>query len=97
MIEFQQGNYGYVAKATLRKQYGMSQMTVAVKVIRSDVSDDVKKSLLHEMKIMSKLKNENIVQIIGLCDIGLIFVPRLYDNLTLLFHISLNRQKFPSQ
>lgn len=73
-------------KANLQKQY--ERATVAVKIIPETET----KSLDHEIRIMTKLKHKNIVQIIGYCYIGL--------SLSLLFlfpisaHLLVFREKF---
>ena len=60
------GNFGQVYKANFQKHFDVADEVVAVKILPENET----KSLDHEIKIMTKLKHKNIVQIIGYCFIG---------------------------
>lgn len=44
-----------------------SATTVAIKVLKTDVAKDIKEDFFKEVKIMARLKHENVVQLLGVC------------------------------
>ena len=41
--------------------------TVAIKVLKTDVAKDIKEDFFKEVKIMARLKHQNVVQLLGVC------------------------------
>ena len=83
------GQFGEVILANtvgLSKQYlgiGNSNdstisMKVAVKTLKSSPSEDVQKAFEKEIKFMSRLKDENVIRLLGICTTGTPFIMMEY-------------------
>ena len=47
---------------------------VAVKTLKSSPSEDVQKAFEREIKFMSRLKDDNVIRLLGICTTGTSFV-----------------------
>ena len=83
------GRFGEVILANtvgLSKQYlGISNsndstisMKVAVKTLKSSPSEDVQKAFEKEIKFMSRLKDDNVIRLLGICTTGTPFIMMEY-------------------
>ncbi|OQR69047.1 tyrosine-protein kinase JAK2-like [Tropilaelaps mercedesae] len=63
-----QGFFGMVFEATLTRYSGMTEEQVAVKRMKSSVSEFSQKDLEREIEIMKTLRHPNIVEIKGICE-----------------------------
>ena len=53
-------------------------MKVAVKTLKSSPSEDVQKAFEKEIKFMSRLKDDNVIRLLGICIIGTPFIMMEY-------------------
>ena len=83
------GQFGEVILANtvgLSKQYlgiGNSNdstisMKVAVKTLKSSPTEDVQKAFEKEIKFMSRLKDDNVIRLLGICTTGTSFIMMEY-------------------
>ena len=56
----------------------MISMKVAVKTLKSSPSEDVQKSFEKEIKFMSRLKDNNVIKLLGICTTGTPFIMMEY-------------------
>jgi len=83
---------GHFGKVILAKTVGLSyqhlgignssdttiSIRVAVKILKHAPSDDVRKSFEKEIKFMSRLRDENVVRLLGICTTGTPFIMMEY-------------------
>ena len=53
------GHCSYIMSSTIK---------VAVKMLKSDVEKNIEKEFMKEVKVMARLRHENVVQLLGVCD-----------------------------
>ena len=78
-------------------------MKVAVKTLKASPSEDVRKSFEKEIKFMSRLKDDNVIRLLGICTSGTPFIMMEYmengdlNNYLQKFEFTYETEKLPAE
>ena len=78
-------------------------MKVAVKTLKASPSEDVRKSFEKEIKFMSRLKDDNVIRLLGICTTGTPFIMMEYmengdlNNYLQKFEFTYETEKLPAE